>query len=108
VSQPQIGDVLRRFMADVPVVVGIWVVVMLGVAVWWTLVDGTALGESLSLAVTFLPIAIPLSPLLWLRRFASPPDKTVRTVGAGCAWFITTMPLAVGASVALANLLGVN
>jgi len=108
VSRGQLGDVLRRFIADLPVLVGIWLVVMVGVAIWGSLTEGVALGESLALAVTFLPIAVPLSPLLWLRRFASAPDKTLPTVGLGCAWFIVTMPLAVAATVALANMLGVN
>src|SRR5688572_20439026 len=107
-STHSLATTLRRFVADLPILAGIWVVATFGVSIVLSVVDGQPLGDHLALAATFLPLAIPLSPLLWLWRIARVPDRTLPAVGAGFAWFIVTMPFAIWAVTAIASLLGLD
>ena len=107
-SRQPLSTTVRRFVADLPILAGIWVVGTFGVSIVLSVVDGQPLGDQLALAATFLPLAIPLSPLLWLWRIARPPDWTLPAVGAGFAWFFVTMPLAIWAVTSLGSLLGLD
>jgi hypothetical protein len=106
-TQP-LATTLRRFIADLPILAGIWIVATFGVSIVLSVVDGRILRDELALAVTFLPLAVPLSPALWLWRMARMPDRTLPAVAAVFGWFIVTVPLAIWAGTALGSLLGVD
>ena len=99
----------RGFVHALPWLVGAWVFVSLGIALLQWLADGTGLWESLRTAVIFLPVAVPLSPLVWLRwqREARTP-KALPAARLSLLWFAITFPLAIGAAVLLAGVLGVE
>lgn len=99
----------RAFVDSLPWLVGIWVVGTVGVAAWDAVTGQRSLGESLVLAVTFLPVAIAITPMLWLRH--SHEARTRRAlpgIGLAAIWTVVTLPLAVLATIALADLLGVE
>lgn len=106
-TQP-LATTLRHFVAHLPILIAIWVVAAVGVSIVLSIAEGRPLGDQLVRAVPFLPMAIPVSPLLWLWRIAPTPDRTVRAAAAGFGWFIVTVPLAIWAAMALADLLGLD
>jgi len=100
---------LRNFVKAVPWFIGMWLAVTVVVAVWAAVMDGKDLGDSLRTMITFLPVGVPLSPLIWLRweRDARTP-KALPAIGIAILWLLITLPLAVLASVGIGNLLGVD
>ena len=103
------AELWRAFVASLPWLVGIWVVATGGLAGWDAMTGQRSLAESLALAVTFLPVAIAITPMLWLRH--SHEARTRRAlpgIGLAAIWTVVTLPVAVLAAVALASLLGVE
>lgn len=97
------------FVRALPWVVGIWAIASVGIALLQWLTDGIELGESLRTAIILLPVAVPLSPLVWLRwRGEARTSKALPAVWLSLLWAAITLPLAVGASVLIANVLGVE
>ena len=97
------------FVRALPWVVGIWVVVSAGIALLRWLIDGVELGESLRTAIILLPVAVPLSPLIWLRwQGEARTSEALPAVWLSLLWAAITLPLAVGASVLIANVLRVE
>jgi hypothetical protein len=83
------GELLFRFLRDVPWLALIWLGVTVLICGIGAVTGGTSLREALSLAVGFLPMAVPLSPLVWLRWEAIPPRRAVLpAVGIAIAWFV--------------------
>jgi hypothetical protein len=107
-SRQPLATTVRRFVADLPILAALWVVATFGVSMVLAVVQGRILGDELALAVTFLPLAIPLSPGLWLWRMARMPDRTLTSVAAVFGWFLMTFPLAIWAGTALGRLLGLD
>ncbi len=110
-----IRDVIRgytrylmgRFIADLRWLLPLWLVGIIGFPLWSVVTGEMPLDEALQLAVTYMPLLVPLTPLTWLRwesRARTP--KALPAIGLGCAWSLLTLPLAIGAEVVLANLLG--
>jgi hypothetical protein len=100
-------ELFRRFVRDLPFIVGGWLVVAVGVAVYGYL-QGEPLSDAVRTALVFLPMAIPLSPLIWLSRARAKArtPSALPAIGLGCLWSAVTLPLAVALVVALANVLG--
>lgn len=107
-SRQFLSTTLRRFVADLPILAGIWVATTIGISVVLSVVGGLPLGEQLALAVTFLPLAVSLSPGLWLWRLARMQDRTLPAVAVVFGWFIATIPLAIWAATALGSLFGLD
>jgi hypothetical protein len=103
------GELYRRFVRELPWLIGIWALVAMGLAAWGVISGERDLGQSLAVALTFLPLAVPLSPLMWLRfesRAWTP--RAFPAIGLAGLWFVVTMPLAVAASVLLGSLFSVE
>jgi len=100
---------LSGFLHALPWLIGLWLISTIGIAIWRSLVDGADLLKSLLTGIIFLPAAVPLSPIIWLRwRPAARNPKGIPAVGLSLLWAVVTFPLAVGGAVLLANLLGVD
>jgi hypothetical protein len=100
---------LRNFVKAIPWYIGMWLVVTVVVALWVTVVDREEFGDALRTMITFLPVGIPLTPLIWLRweRDARTP-KALPALGIAILWALITLPLAILACVAIGNLIGVD
>ena len=100
---------LRNFVKAIPWLVGLWLGVTVVVAGWVTVMDGADFGNALRTMVAFLPVGVPLSPLVWLRweNDARTP-KAFPAIGVAILWAVITLPLAVLASVAIGNAIGVD
>ena len=86
---------------------GIWLVV-LSLVVYGYL-QGESIGDALRTALVFLPLAVPLSPVLWLHHeHQARRPSALPAIGLGCLWALVTLPLAVATAVGIANLLGVE
>jgi hypothetical protein len=89
-------ELFRKFVRELPWMLAIWAVVSIGFGLWNTLTGERSLGESLKLALVFLPIVIPVAPLAWLRY--EPCAWTPRAfpaIALGCAWLVLGIPVAV-------------
>jgi hypothetical protein len=102
-------ELRRRFVRELPWLIGIWLLVAFGFGVWGAISGERELDQSVALAVTFLPLAVPLSPLRWLRwEYRAWTPCAFPAIGLAALWFLVTMPFAIAAPVGLGNLLGVE
>jgi hypothetical protein len=89
-------ELFNRFVQELPLLLGIWLLVALFLAVFAAL-TGSPVWDAVLVAVAFLPLAIPMAPILWLRwepRAADP--RAFPAIGLGCLWAIVTLPFAAG------------
>ena len=97
------------FLRALPWLVGVWVIVSVGIALLLWLGYGVEFGESLRTAITFLPLAVPLTPLVWLRRQrGARTPKALPAIGLSVLWAALTFPLAIGAALLLGKVFGVD
>jgi uncharacterized membrane protein len=98
---------LRGFVREIPILIGIWVLVAGALAGWSVISVDMSLRESIALALGFLPMSVPLSPLVWLRwEFQAWQLAALPALGIGCLWFVVTLPLAAILGLLLASLVG--
>ena len=97
---------LQAFLKELPWLLGSWLVVTLALIVFGVMTGDMTPREALTIAVSFLPLAIPLAPLTWMRwepRATTP--RAFPAIGLGCLWSALTLPVAIGLSVLLTRLL---
>jgi hypothetical protein len=86
----------RRFIRDLPWMLGVWLVVSIAFALWWGVHDRLPIAEAIKVAIVLLPIVIPIAPIGWLRL-----DEAARTrrawpaLGIAFAWAVISLPIAV-------------
>ncbi len=98
---------LGMFRRDLPITVAVWVAVSAFIGIVGVVSGDQSPRDALGLGLTFLPLAVPLAPLVWLRW--EPRARTrgaLPVVGLGCLWSLVTLPIAIGISVLIGNLLG--
>jgi hypothetical protein len=97
----------EAFLREAPWMLGIWVVATLALIVFGLLSGDLNPRQALRVTVGFLPLAIPLAPLTWLRfEPAARTSRQVRISGFGCLWAVVTMPLALALGLMLTRLVG--
>lgn len=100
---------LRRFRKELPWLIAIWALAAIVGALLGIISGELSPRESLALALAFMPLLVPLAPLWWLRsEWKAHTPKALPAIGLGCAWFVLTLPLAVGAAALIGHLLHVE
>jgi hypothetical protein len=99
------GHLLRKFVRELPWILGVWVVMSIAFVLWRGVHDGPPFAESVKVAIVPLPIVIPIAPIAWLRF-----DEEARTrrawpaIALACAWIVISLPIAVALAVSLGSL----
>ena len=103
------GYLFRKFLRELPWLLGVWVVVAVGFVVWRGVHDGLPFAEALKVAIVLLPIMIPIAPIAWLRF--DPEAQTRRAWPAfalGCAWSLIGLPITIVLAVVLGKLVALQ
>ena len=108
--EPRPGQGYTRFLygliwKDLPIVAGIWALVVAGATLLIAVTGKLDVREALAIGAACLPLVIPLGPLIWLRYdIRARAVNVLPALGLGCLWMFVTMPLAVGLGLLLSRL----
>jgi hypothetical protein len=82
---------IHRFLRDVPQMALIWLGVMVFIGGVGLISGNSTVREMLAFAVGFLPMAVPLSPIIWLRWEQTGWSRgTLAAVAIAMGWFVVT------------------